>query len=42
MKDYDYSVQARYYDVLEENPSVEALNKVLDKLLKKKTPLLLL
>ena len=35
MKDYDYSVQAKYYDVLEENPSVEAFNKVLDKLLKK-------
>lgn len=35
MKDHDYSVQAKYYDVLEENPSVEAFNKVLDKLLKK-------
>ena len=35
MKDYDYSVQAKYYEVLEENPSVEAFNKVLDKLLKK-------
>jgi|TARA_B100001964_G_scaffold144422_1_gene159021 SAM-dependent methyltransferase len=35
MKDYEYSVQAKYYDVLEENPSVEAFNKVLDKLLKK-------
>ena len=35
MKDYDYSVQAKYYDVLEANPSVEAFNKVLDKLLKK-------
>ena len=35
MKDYDYSIQAKYYDVLEENPSVEAFNKVLDKLLKK-------
>ena len=35
MKDYDYSVQAKYYDGLEENPSVEDFNKVLDKLLKK-------
>ncbi len=35
MKNYDYSVQAKYYDVLEEYPSVEAFNKVLDKLLQK-------
>ena len=35
MKDYDYSIQAKYYDVLEENPGVKDFNKVLDKLLKK-------
>ena len=35
MKDYDYSIQAKYYDVLEANPSVDAFNEVLDKLLKK-------
>jgi len=35
MKDYNYSIQAKYYDVLEENPSVKAFNKVLDKLFKK-------
>ena len=35
MKDYDYSTQAKYYDVLEANPSVDAFNEVLDNLLKK-------
>lgn len=35
MKDYDYSTQAKYYDILEENPSVEYFNEVLADLLKK-------
>lgn len=35
MKDYDYSAQAKYYDILEGNTQdVNAFNKILDKLLK--------
>ncbi len=35
MKDFDYSTQAKYYDILEDNPQIQNFNKVLDKLLLK-------
>ncbi len=35
MKDYNYSVQAKYYDILERNFNVLKFNKILDKILLK-------
>ncbi|RMD67180.1 hypothetical protein D6817_02330 [Candidatus Pacearchaeota archaeon] len=35
MKPYDYSAQAKHYDILESSPAVKSFNRVLDKLLRK-------